>query len=135
MPIPPTLGKPPRLGEPGSAYDPNVRGMAKAGLQLLALAAGVAVATVAFDFLGYVAAVVASVLLLIAVLYRSWALALILGLGAAIFLALLFRNVCNGSIQGCSPLPETAIFMVWLGVLAVGGIVAAILVRLRTQTA
>ena len=110
-----------------------MRGPAKATLQVLVVVAGIALATVAYDFLGYGAALVASLLLLIAVLVRSPALALVVAGGSAIFLLLLFNVVCDFSIQGCTPLPETAFFMAWLAVLAVGGFVVAMYAQRRRQ--
>jgi len=97
--------------------------------------AGIALATVAFDFLGILALVGESLLLVIALRVRSSAAAMIVGFGAAIFLILVVRAVssCDPSIEDCSPDWEGIALIAWLGVLAVAGLIGALYVR-RAET-
>lgn len=110
-----------------------MRGAARAALRIVGFAAAIAVAVLAFDFLGVLALVGQSALLVIALRVRSAVVALIVGVGAAIFLVLLLRVIssCNPSLEDCSPDVYSVLWIGWLAMLAVGGAVAAIYVWRR----
>ena len=111
-------------------------GLVGTATRLLALAAGIVLATVAFDFLGVFALIGGSALLVIAARVRSPATALIVGSGAGLFLLLLLRvlSLCDSRVEDCTPEVETVVLMAWLGVLAIAGVVTAVLVS-RKRTA
>ena len=96
----------------------------------MAVAAGTVVAVLAFDLFGTPALIAGSAVLVIAAVTRASWLALIIGVGAAIFLVLVIRaiSLCNPRLQDCSPTFGTVAFMTWLGVLAAAGVVTAIVV-------
>jgi len=105
-------------------------GLVGTATRLLALAAGIVLATVAFDFLGVFALIGGSALLVIAARVRSPATALIVGSGAGLFLLLLLRvlSMCDSTIEDCTPEVETVLLMAWLGVLVVAGLATTVLV-------